>query len=881
MHLQKIIAWFLIGLLFFEATFRVPFVLPDASALESADHEDVVSLLVEEELFRKMPTDIDTYARRIQAQLPHTRTVILTFARDAHPYLIASANERLYFSGLPNHGKKTQKLVGTILIGHVPLPVVHRGGLDFLSMYPYTDFSEPHFFWNWETSRYEFVGQKQGDARPDIWHSVIDPNTGNMDTDIARIRDFFTRVYEFDAKKSRYRNVGDDPQVLYMDSVNESRAASKGLLSVYEQIFVPQQEHLLYHRTTREFAQYLYTGFLSLMKSEGSGRLSSFSDWNPGPDSASSFLDKASDITTKIFGDELITPFIKVINEKYLGDLGRWVHNSGRYYNGYSEVRVDTIPELITTKDALAGQVIKESNDALEKLIDRYVESNLSLDIPILVSRPGQKTIQERYTSGGRTRLVSRTYDFIYDNYIYGTKASDITSASQCSLIRGSTFGGRNTTVETNHGYSVLGAKDDAQRISTDGQAGIKCLAPTDSYWGGNSPMNVSYANGEMTLKKNRYDDFSAPILDLAAGKKTTGTNSPLDCLRNDLLLHPYQHNGLENRKYLWPVETKGERYSCATPLQSPTPLPFSLDPTPETQENILTSLVSCAGTGNITLLDRSGASLGLCQTNGLSGTYKRIPSLVKHSDPTTEIYGKQLQGSSTPNLPVDEERHLLYLDRTGASSRIDYPNLFDIVIDSQDTDAMILKKIQTALAGAQSRLVPAAPLSQDHKWSKLVPAPATPAVNLSEALLADPDIRAGLVDALRWRHLDIEMKYAEVFETALSAPSAQDRLILADRKDLYEIAYLGGQGDARNFVFGFSPEEKSDLPEWFTGIQSAHGAVSTTLGTYDADNNPEYSLSTDEIDRLLGSNASSSVDEESDSDECGDPSGVVIWEWL
>lgn len=106
-------------------------------------------------------------------------------------------------------------------------------------------------------------------------------------------------------------------------------------------------------------------------------------------------MTQASDITTKVFGDQLITPFIKVINEKYIGDLNRWVHNTGRYYNGYSDVRVDTIPELITTKDALSGQILKEGNDTLEKIIDTYVDTNLSLDIPVLVSRPFQKTILE------------------------------------------------------------------------------------------------------------------------------------------------------------------------------------------------------------------------------------------------------------------------------------------------------------------------------------------------------------------------------------------------------------------------------------------------------------------------------------------------------
>ena len=174
---QKIIAWFLIGLLFFEVTFRVQFLLPEVEALEAQNHENIVSLLVEEELFKKMSADIDTYARRIQAQLPRTRTVVLTYSKDAHPYLVASANERLYTAGLPDHGNKTQKLVGTILIGHVPLPVVHKDGRDFLSLYPYTDFTDPSFFWNWETSRYEYIGHKPTDPRPEIWHSVIDPNS--------------------------------------------------------------------------------------------------------------------------------------------------------------------------------------------------------------------------------------------------------------------------------------------------------------------------------------------------------------------------------------------------------------------------------------------------------------------------------------------------------------------------------------------------------------------------------------------------------------------------------------------------------------------------------------------------------------------------------
>ncbi len=78
--------------------FRIPYSLSTATALEVENHENIVSLIVEEQLFKKMHSDIEKYASRIQAVLPRTRTVILTFPADTQPFLIASANERLYYS---------------------------------------------------------------------------------------------------------------------------------------------------------------------------------------------------------------------------------------------------------------------------------------------------------------------------------------------------------------------------------------------------------------------------------------------------------------------------------------------------------------------------------------------------------------------------------------------------------------------------------------------------------------------------------------------------------------------------------------------------------------------------------------------------------------
>jgi len=174
---KKIITWFLITLLISQEIFRIPYSLSSAEALEVENHENIVSLVVEENLFSKIQNDIQKYALRVQSVLPRTRTVILTFPADTHPVLIASANERLYYSGLPNHGNKTQKLVGTILIGDIPLPVVHKNAQSFLSVFPYIDFDEPSFVWNWDKKIYEYLNVERKNTKPELWHSVIAPHS--------------------------------------------------------------------------------------------------------------------------------------------------------------------------------------------------------------------------------------------------------------------------------------------------------------------------------------------------------------------------------------------------------------------------------------------------------------------------------------------------------------------------------------------------------------------------------------------------------------------------------------------------------------------------------------------------------------------------------
>lgn len=870
--------------------FRIPYSISGAEALEIDNHEDIVSIIVEEQVFKKMQADIEQYASRVQSVLPHTRATILTFPENTHPLLIASANERLYYSGLPNHGKKTQKLVGTILIGNISLPTVHNNSQSFLSIYPYIDFDEPHFAWNWGENKYSYLAVERKNVQPELWHSVIAPHTWSITEDVKKIKNFFQRVYDYDNKKWVYADVGKDPQVLYADSERDARATSPGSLAAYEELFVPNQEHFSYNRYTKEFAQYLYENYLSLMKSAGTNSVASFSDWRLKKVSATpaspftldtldesaigsaSFLSTASDISTHFFSRELIPGFLKTLSEKYVGDVARWIHQSGRYYDWYSRVRADTVPELIQQRDALSTQILRQANDSFEKLVNEYIEGSLSVDIPVLVKREDS----------------SRSKLFTYTNYFFGKKANTLWDASECSLVRGSTFGGKNSAAEMNHGYHLQSVENDIAKITKDAEDKISCSDRVSSYWGWNSPMNIDFSSGVPELKKHTYNDFSQPIYDPAWGKKTSKTASPFDCLETDLLLEPYRHrvpifSGY--KEYEWPRETDGRRYSCGTDFNTKTEY-FSLDPSPETNENIFTVLTACQWKWNTKLLWRDGKELTTCASQWAGGTYKLISSLIQHISPDNETFGKQLVSLASPNLPVDENRYVVYIDRDLKERQINYPNMYDIQFPIDATEALIQQKIQQYLDVFEKKMQPWKTVSDMGVFSFLVPKSGNKkSLSLSTIVSSSPDLEANLVASLRWKNLPTAMKYQQSITDSLQGNKSRKVAMFADAKRNYEIAFLWWQGDAKNFIVGYNPQENSENPSWYQTILDVQGNYEELQNSSSVRPNTfsdDFSLSLKDYNDILGSNALPKNNEtDKKGTECVDENAVPIWEWL
>jgi hypothetical protein len=97
---------------------------------------------------------IQTYAQDIAGYLGGVRTSILVVAPDTPVATIAAKNEKLYYEGDGDQG--TSSLVGTILIGNIPVPRVEKDGQSFSSLYPYVDFTDKVFVYDPKNTRYTY-----------------------------------------------------------------------------------------------------------------------------------------------------------------------------------------------------------------------------------------------------------------------------------------------------------------------------------------------------------------------------------------------------------------------------------------------------------------------------------------------------------------------------------------------------------------------------------------------------------------------------------------------------------------------------------------------------------------------------------------------------
>ena len=82
---------------------------------------------------------------------------------------LALALENLYINGESTHNNR---LVGTVFVGDIPMPVVNKNGNRFMSLFPYTDFEDKTYIYDSGTKSFE-LNVDNIFPKPEIWHGII------------------------------------------------------------------------------------------------------------------------------------------------------------------------------------------------------------------------------------------------------------------------------------------------------------------------------------------------------------------------------------------------------------------------------------------------------------------------------------------------------------------------------------------------------------------------------------------------------------------------------------------------------------------------------------------------------------------------------------
>lgn len=370
--------------------------------------------------------------------------------------------------------------------------------------------------------------------------------------------------------------------------------------------------------------------------------------------------------------------------------------------------------------------------------------------------------------------------------------------------------------------------------------------------------LNASFVDGQPQLGSHHYGSFTESIFDIN-GSKLLSANSPLrvsrpsDCYSHHMIMRPYFHDGIE-RDYFWPTETRGSRYTCQTNIGGSIPNPFSLDVTREYSLRFESIVDTCGGSdGSITLLRSDGSTQATCTGSDRRLTFKRLSSPVYHVSPTDAEYGSQLTAISVPNLPIDSTRYVSFIGLTGSEESYNYPNLFSLEFDALDTiddiDATVRNHLSSYSQDINTLITKVDPrnLSQSERSlalslssiGNLANYPSAD-VDLAALISSDPEIYAKLLDAIDWLRLDsLPEKYDRALSGALDYEgTVVEQLSDPSQKEFYEIAYLGGLGNAQNMFIDMFPEAKlgpsSDVVAALEDQANAQDAIREALGDYE-----------------------------------------------
>lgn len=898
-RLQKFISSLLIFSLLFSFTFRFSFFGFIWSKVLAKDNKiySLVSIIVDEEIYSDIKTEVETYAKDIQNTLEETRVIILPTPKDASSFQIASLNESLYFDWYKSLSSVDfeSKLVWTVLIWDIPIPVVYNWSNSSKTILPFTDFENKSYIYNNSKGKYEYSDYNLDWIKPEIWHWVINPNTWDKDIDIQKIKDYFSKNHDFylwtwnfqisqgiiNWNREEWILDNYEPFVFYYDQFREQDAASFQKYNWYE-MYLENKEDLIYKRYSKELAEKLKDQILWTQDNQLRDLITKI---DPGFDTSvlSSWpdLEKNFDVHTRYITDSVVKNFLEIFNEATISEIRDDVYNSGRYSLSWWRANVDLIPVIISVLDLVSDEVIHSVNNDLEMKIDEIVKNWLSrkLAVPEWIDVIWDWRQQFEDLEAPFEWTYIRNCSSKYINFFNWIQTKDLKTALDCSLYRWNNDGW--TLVQANRGYNLKNAQDDA----------LLCNNWKSSwYWWWNSPLNLDYdaiSNLEFILKEHDVNKSIVPVFDIVWAKKETDSSkvpSPYDCYNSNYILVEKESSEFWDEFDLCPTVFRA-------PINWESPIWFScstenknFDFNRSFEDLYKNPVPSDTCEYHNLVLDWSvvsAMSLNLCEEIIYEYYYKymRVDSYVEHKSPLSWEIWDQINSMMSQALPIDKDRYIDFIWANWTYQKINYPYLFrlksfwdDFWFDDVKTslDSFLAKtssEINSSISSSNPSLLSWKDL-EIYNYLKTWEFPLanvdlvnfikskalkTHSLNWETKTLSYYDT---LVFSLYWNNLNsVSAKYKFIFENYLNDQfSNWENFLLPKNKKVYEISYLWAPWNAQNMFVKLDPKDNSDVA--YPDIFSSNQLLSTNL---------------------LWSNLSWSEQ----TFKCAPPEWVPIWEWI
>ena len=462
-------------------------------AAETPDTTNIVAVFVDKNIYSNIEANLERYTSTyIQGKISNGKVVVLpidTVIFQAHE--VSQILENMYFEGLKD---QSSKLVGTILIWDIPLPVVENNGFIYPSIYPYVDFEKQQFIY--DTNKKFFVYNDNPNGQAELRHAII-----KFD-ETSAYNDFFLKVKNYKENPTEFI----DKAIRYDDFIGTKK------------YFIP--ENTKYYVNSMIFGEdigyHRYTPLLlNTLLDEHNGSTLDIGDWLQNDldgvedqdllDYAAMIKEKNDEAKITIAGmdttlptltlkkstDEMLKSYDGLIGSTFLSKTQDNVAGLARRYrtgtsfdeiNGHTDKINQTDNWILGDNDNNVQPFLIQINDFLESGLNTKIEDEKRyLTIPIPTS---SLEFEGKEIWIAQKKCVRKTYNY-YENYFFGKNANLITSAQDTTIYKWTyqnlnTLSWQTTTnltqniwasyrifstqVEANRWYNIGNAQDELER---------------------------------------------------------------------------------------------------------------------------------------------------------------------------------------------------------------------------------------------------------------------------------------------------------------------------------------------------------------------------------------------------------------------------------